>query len=420
MKRLLPLVCLLLFAVSGLRAQPGTLRAGAARLDITPPKDASLPMSGYAGRGPHQGIHDEIAVRALALDDGATQAAIVSCDLIGFRETVWDALAGRIERETGIRRANLLLAGAHNHAGPTPDLPAADQDPKRSAYLTQLLDTIVDSVRQAKANLKPARIGFGTGRASVNTNRRARTAQGGWTLGVNPEGVSDKTVAVVRLDSAAGQPLALFVNYAVHGTVTGQRNMLISGDLPGATSRFIERHYGGSVVALWTSGAAGDQNAIYGPAENFNHVDALGRILGEEALRVAGQIRTSPRARIRGAQKIVTCPGQRPEKGANAATGARIAFEDAPPVDIRLSLLMVGHIAFGGVSGEVLTLIGERLKAESPLKATMMVTHCNGSVGYLPNDEAYKDVSYEILSSRVKPGCAESAIVNGLLEMMAP
>ncbi len=50
----------------------------------------------------------------------------------------------------------------------------------------------------------------------------------------------------------------------------------------------------------------------------------------------------------------------------------------------------------------------------------MMVTHCNGSVGYLPNDEAYKDVSYEILSSRVKPGCAESAIVNGLLEMMEP
>ncbi len=420
MRRMLPLALVVLLAGGGLYAQTGTLRAGAARLDITPPKDASLPMSGYAGRGPHQGIHDEIAVRSLVLDDGATQAAIVSCDVIGFREPVWNALAGRIEQEIGIRRENLLLAGVHNHAAPTPDLPAADQDPRRSAYLTRLLDSIVDSVRQAKANLKPARAGFGTGRASVNINRRARTVQGGWMLGANPDGVSDKTVAVMKFESSDGEPLALFVNYAVHGTVTSGRNLLISGDLPGATSRFIERQYGGPVVALWTSGAAGDQNAIYGPGENFNHVDALGRILGEEALRVAGRIRTSPRTRIRGAQKVVTCPGQRPEKGASAASGARIAFEDAPPVDIRLSLLMVGHVAFAGVSGEVLTLIGERLKTESPFKATMMVTHCNGSVGYLPNDEAYNDVSYEILSSRVKPGCAESAIVNGLREMMEP
>ena len=48
----------------------------------------------------------------------------------------------------------------------------------------------------------------------------------------------------------------------------------------------------------------------------------------------------------------------------------------------------------------------------------MMVTHCNGSSGYLPDDAAYKDVSYEIQTARVKSGCAETAIVGGLLEMI--
>jgi neutral ceramidase len=300
----------------------------------------------------------------------------------------------------------------HTHGAPTPGLAAG------GPYLALLHDNIVGAVRQASANLKPARAGYGMGRASVNTNRVARSAQGGWMLGMNPDGVSDKTVAVVKFESLSGEPIALFVNYPVHGTVMGPKNLLITGDLPGATSRFIEQKLGGQTVALWTSGAAGDQNAIYGPGDNFSQVDILGRILAEEALRIAGGIRTSPRARIRGAQKVVGCPGQRAPKGANPGRDLNIQFEDGPPVDIRLSLVMVGQVAIAGVSGEVLTRIGERLKRESPFTRTMMVTHANGSSGYLPDDDAYKNVSYEIVSSRVKPGCAEAAIVNGLLEMM--
>ena len=50
---------------------------------------------------------------------------------------------------------------------------------------------------------------------------------------------------------------------------------------------------------------------------------------------------------------------------------------------------------------------------------SIMVTHCNGSSGYLPDDAAYDQVSYEIITTRVKRGCAEDAIVDGLLAMMA-
>jgi hypothetical protein len=40
--------------------------------------------------------------------------------------------------------------------------------------------------------------------------------------------------------------------------------------------------------------------------------------------------------------------------------------------------------------------------------------------GYLADDAAYDQVSYEITATRVKRGCAEDAIVNGFLEMMSP
>jgi hypothetical protein len=50
----------------------------------------------------------------------------------------------------------------------------------------------------------------------------------------------------------------------------------------------------------------------------------------------------------------------------------------------------------------------------------MMVTLTNGSApsGYIPNDAAYSQHTFEVLSSRLERGCAESAIVNGELDMI--
>ena len=93
-------------------------------------------------------------------------------------------------------------------------------------------------------------------------------------------------------------------------------------------------------------------------------------------------------------------------------------WRDADPVSIRLSLLMMNDIVLAGVSGEVLTMIHEHLKRESPFSRTVMVTHANGSSGYIPDDAAFDQVSYEITTSRLRPGCAENAIVNRFLELM--
>jgi hypothetical protein len=275
----------------------------------------------------------------------------------------------------------------------------------------------LEAVKQARGALQPARFGIGRGKAYANTNRRARMANGGWGLGVNPEGVSDKTLAVVKFETAAGRPIAPLINYGVHGTVMGPRNYDITGDLPGATSRFVERQFGDAVVAPWTSAASGDQNAIYGPGNDFRQLEILGRMVGEEVVRVATGIRTSPRMRIAAMQQVVTCAGKKMTPESNTSQN-KIEFVDADPVNIRLSLLKLNHVALAGVSGEVLTRIGQRLLRESPLANTLMTTHTNGSSGYIPDDGAYDQVSYEIWVSRAKRGCAEDAIVNGFLDMI--
>jgi hypothetical protein len=62
----------------------------------------------------------------------------------------------------------------------------------------------------------------------------------------------------------------------------------------------------------------------------------------------------------------------------------------------------------------------EGAKIQSPYARTMMATLTNRSArsGYIPNDAAFAMNTFEVVSSRLQPGCAESSIVNGILDLM--
>ena len=328
----------------------GLFRAGAARVDITPAADAALPMSGYSGRVEgFKGIRDKLHVRAIVVDDGAKQAALISVEVVGISHALWERFTARIARETSMPVEHVLLNAVHTHAAPAigtyGERASAEVTARREAYVQKIEDALVAVVRDAKTALQPARIGYGTGLARVNMNRRARNGEGGWMLGHNPDGVSDKTVAVVRFDTLAGEPMAIFSNYGVHATVLGTQNFQISPDLPGATARHVEQHFGGKVVSPWTSGAAGDQDPIYRVGTDFRNVSALGQILGEEVVRVAEGIKTSPRGRVQVAQMVVTCPGKRTVQ--MPGRGKEYQAADADPVVAEAGCWAAGRLAKG-------------------------------------------------------------------------
>ena len=72
------------------------------------------------------------------------------------------------------------------------------------------------------------------------------------------------------------------------------------------------------------------------------------------------------------------------------------------------------------VNGEVYSQIGMRIKAEAPAGRTMVVTLANGSAnsGYIYSDEAYSHLTFQVIGSRLKPGCAEEKIVSTAIDLM--
>jgi hypothetical protein len=147
---------------------------------------------------------------------------------------------------------------------------------------------------------------------------------------------------------------------------------------------------------------------------------SMGQMLGEEVLYVIRERLERPilHSKLFGAQKTVTCPGRKRTDSGRA--GYPGTYVDADPIPIRLSLVTIGDVAIAGVNAEVFNMIAQRLKRESPLKHTMMATLTNGVApsGYIPHDAAFGFHTFEVLSSRLKPGCAESAIVNGALDLI--
>jgi hypothetical protein len=401
------------------------LRVGAARIDITPPLDWGLTN---AWGTKLDSVHDPIFVRAIYMATGQDQAAIIALDAVGNDQS--DEMLKRIEHEVQIPAQHVLIASSHDHNGPRigTGRPGQAPPPGVSSWIQKVTDAVVASVKAAKENAKPARMGIGTGYLDINVNRDFYTPEGTWKLGVNPSGPSDKTVWVIKFETESGDPIALFTNYAVHAVVMGPENTKLTGDLSGAAMRFVEQQNGDKLVALWTSGAAGDQNPRYMTWDTtytgktneagFGLDDALGQMLGEEVLRTASLIKAdTEEVRISATEKVITCPGKNPSRGpSNSAAPPGVA---APPdVKLHLSMLMLNDIAIGGVQSEIVDAIYQHLRRASPYRNTIMVTHDHGSMGYIPEDAAFDRPTFEVTGSRFQRGCAENSIVNGLVGLM--
>jgi hypothetical protein len=439
--RLIATAALLWLAISAAQAigaQAGPLSAAAVKVDITPADPSQLTNQWGV---PFAGVHDRTYARVLVVNNGAASAVIIAIDTVEVTNAA--EFVARLARETGIPAANIAVTATHDHNAPIVGMVDASgmhhAGPGGAAFLAKLYDDLVKAVQQAQANLQPVRLGVATGASSINVNRDQPVPGGGYRMGVDPLGPSDKTVWVLRFESLSGEPIALLINYAVHGTIIGMRNNLLTGEIAGATARFVEQYYNNKVVALWTLGAAGDQAPIVSdPPDqpmNFEPVNVLGQILGEEVVRVAGGIDPKAmisQARIWGAERYVTCPGQKDSGGVGGPgvpgaqsgpggpgqLGSAIQAADARPVSFRLGVIMIDKIALTEVSAEVVTKIYQEMRRQSPFTNTLMLTLANGRVGYIPDDAAYDEGKPESGMAALKKGCGETMIVNGLLDLI--
>ncbi|PWU08528.1 MAG: hypothetical protein C5B51_07740 [Terriglobia bacterium] len=463
MNRLSIMGAAMLVFVTAATPQERRLRAGAAKVDITPPQSELMLSSDF--------VHDPLFVRAIVVDNGATCAVLVGLDIGGTDDAIMGAALPRAAASSKCPADNFLISATHTHSASTQGLGVAPAAAKRVA------DAIVAAVDQAKSRLAPARFGFGTTKVDLNVNRDLYAHQT-WSQAPNPDGPSDKTLAVAALIGEDNVPIGVYMNYGMH-PINFYLSGVISADFPGAASRYVERYFSERTIAVFSQGTSGDQNPALmaraltrirngegaqvetvtrnvplgqestQPRPNFNpaaaassrptitseHMAAYkeaiertnelvtmeGSLIGASAIEVMrDRMDYLSNAAIWGGQTKFTCAGRDRLDAANPAReNVFPGYKEGADVNLKVGVLRIGDVDFASINGEVYSPIGMRLKAKAPSNKTIVVTLANGRAnsGYIYSDDAYNHLSFQVIGSRLQPGCAEDKITSNIIDL---
>lgn len=446
-------------------------RAGAATSNITPPL-GELIVGGWQPI-PARNIHDELQARCLVLDDGQNQLAIVICDNVGIPVEVYDSAKEQVHEAIGIPASHILTAASHTHSattarGPLKTLPEAEL----SDYQKFVAHRISDGIRRAFAQLRPARIGWGSvDEPSELFNRRWFVTDGsllgnpfggidrvrmnpprGSSKLDRPAGPIDPEISFVSLQGTDGHPIALLANYSLH-YVGGVRSGDVSADYFGYFAKFIGEKLGATdqsppFVGILSNGTSGDVNNINFPEKATRTYQPYEK-MQEVAEKIASRVmeahqdvdfhdwvplaakhdhltlkarQPTPEMLAHFANITVDDDGDpRRRRSREEIYADRIAKIQLAPkqIEIPLQALRIGDLAITAIPFEVFTETGLELKDLSPFPDTFTIELANGSYGYLPTPEQHRLGGYETwLGSNYVEKDSTTKIVAKLLEML--
>lgn len=424
----------LLVFLAGGRISAATLKAGVAKVDITPP--VGIPLWGYELRD-STGTLDPLYARVLVLEVGEKRLALVTLDMgRTFGRDSINRLREAAKASSGI--AYVFVSATHDHSAP------AVQDKYRNgtpAWESEMIDKIGKAIAKAHQSAVDAQIGVGYGVAYIGHNRLRLNADGTVTwFEHNPTQIPtapvDPTVAVLRVDTTDGKPLAVLVNYACHPVVFGPDNTQYSADWVGVMEKTVEDSVNGQPMCFFLQGAPGDINPYYAviplKQDAIGRRDWTGKRLGVEAARVANEIHSQPTAEpsLDYAEDLMPFHFRYdPEKYKKAAMGS--SEMDARAVDVYMpdtqyhqflpvaTLLINKQIAVLGMPGEPFVEFQMNWRSRCPVEHCMLIGYSNAYFGYLPTIKAATEGGYGAASAAtwIEPGAGEMMVDHALVRV---
>jgi neutral ceramidase len=273
-----------------------TLGAYASRANLTGTLAGDGRVSPVAGRFQASiGVETAPRAKVLALKAGDEELVLVKLDL----GVAPDGLAYDVAAALGDAYAGkVIVATGHSHASwghlvPNPVLTIGFGLFHRDLY-ERVRDQVVAAAQSALAARAPAKIAVHHDENFDPVDRvtRDRRPANDALMGGKRK---DRDLFVLRVDTAAGEPLAVVPIFGVHGTILDGENDIVSTETTGAVERAVEESFDTKVLVMHLQGAAGDVSPVGRgevactndkPCYDFARVESVGRE-ARDAIRAA-------------------------------------------------------------------------------------------------------------------------------------
>ena len=424
------------------------MRVGYSRSVITPPIGTF--MAGYAARTkPSIGVHDELYVRAIYVEDGEEKFISLALDILGVDVELASRISEIISKELPIEREKIMISATHTHAGP--DI-QGDYSQIRNYLREYIVDACCGAAMAAYNDLREVSVVQGVGSVEgITVNRR------------NPvKGSVDPRLHVIGF-RVGRCPYAAIINFTCHAVVLGHNNLYISADYPGTLNKYVEILTGAK--SLFLNGTCGDINP-YTPGTDLNRVydrsvgtfddvEWMGKILACEAvktmlLREAEDGRLYIRAKklrigvrkpytLSEAEEMLRRAEEKYKEAQKSGDSKKIieaSYErwlarktyDTLKIykDIDAIETWMGAVSFSPscamvfLPSEIVVKVGLEIKRRSPFENTVVVAYTNGYFGYIPMLDEYEKGGYETIFpvSIVEKGTGEKLIDEAISLLM--
>jgi hypothetical protein len=408
-------------------AQNPPLEAGVAVADITP-KDP-IWLAGYAARRkPSEKVDIPLTAQAFALRDSSSQRFVfVSLDNCEVSHDFMTPVLQQIGQKYALEQGRVMLVSSHTHSAPVLEhtlismysLSSTNLDRVQS-YSAWLQSNLVAVVGAALADLKPAHLEYGTGRATFAMNRRVYR-EDRVDFGENPEGPVDWDVPVLRVSHTNGTVRAILFGYACHGTsIAGDDFYIVSGDYMAYARQHLEANYPGA-AAIYLTGMGADAN----PSPRGRLLDAkrhglqlAGAVVGvlNRPLRpVGGDLRfayAEAELPLEGPPdpKQLLADSKSPDPYIVKRAQQYLALLDAGKslpraVKLPVAVLRIGQdLTFISMGGEVVVDYALRLKRLMAPARPWLIGYAYEVPCYIPSMRILKEGGYEAQSSLIYYG----------------
>lgn len=443
--------------------------AGAAKVDITPPMGTILGVD-YV---PHYArfIHDPLYVKALVFSTENLTTAIIIVDICIMGTDFMDEVKTQIHQQTGILPKNILLVSNHSHAAPNVVGllgGAVDID-----YRRKLPGWIVQSVKDAKEKLRPAKIASGSVEVPeyvlcrrylmkagceaknpvTHQNDVVKTNPfGAENLIIGPAGSTDPGLSYLAVKGLDDRWIAVLGNYSLHYVADWHEDS-VTGDYFGEFSKRIHEKLkaGDDFVGIMSNGTSGDINIwdFMNPGRFPEEKFAKSKLIGENvAQKVFAEIQNAkwienPELAVEfeelelgvrkpSAEELEVAKKSFIENDFDNLSlkkeiiqriydREQILLNEYPDFVISpVQAIKIGNLIIGALPGEFFAETGLKLKSEEKPHNYFSISLANAYGGYIPPAHEHEKGGYETWRARssfMETG-AEEKIRNKMLELV--